>query len=197
MSIPSLDDPIELFHSWFAEAAADSSIAEPSAMTLASASRDGFPSARIVLLKAYDGRGFVFYTNLGSRKAQELAANPLAALCFFWMPLDKQIRVEGAVERVTDAEADAYFATRPRESQVGAWASRQSQAYAERIDMEERLKRHSAEFEARDVPRPDFWSGFRVVPERIEFWLKQPFRLHDRLQYTRTDQGWKIDRLFP
>jgi pyridoxamine 5'-phosphate oxidase len=197
MSIPETADPVELFQAWFAEATAHQAITEPSAMTLATATADGYPSARIVLLKAYDGRGFSFYTNLTSRKAQELEENPRAALCFFWMPLDRQIRVEGLVERVSDAEADAYFASRPRESQVGAWASLQSQGYGERLELEERLVRHTAQFAGGEVPRPEFWSGFRVVPQRIEFWLKQPFRLHDRLVYTRGGSGWTTGRLFP
>ncbi|MBI2432228.1 MAG: pyridoxamine 5'-phosphate oxidase [Candidatus Hydrogenedentes bacterium] len=197
MSIRTEPDPIVLFEEWCAEAHSCKAIAEPTAMTLATVDDSGMPAARVVLLKAYDGRGFVFYTNLSSPKVRQLDANPKAALCFYWMPLDKQIRVQGLVERVTDAEADAYFATRPRQSQIGAWASKQSQPYTERLELEKRLLKYTAKFGLGAVPRPPFWSGFRVVPETIEFWLKQPFRLHDRVLYTRHEDVWTRTRVFP
>ena len=197
MSIPHQPDPIQLFHDWFAEAEQTKSIAEPTAMTLATVDDTGMPSARIVLLKAHDGRGFVFYTNLTSEKARHLEKNPKAALCFYWMPLDKQVRVQGTVEPVTPEEADAYFATRPRQSQIGAWASKQSQPYTERLQLEKRLVKYTAKFGISPVPRPEFWSGYRLLPATIEFWLKQPFRLHDRVRYTRTADGWERTRLFP
>lgn len=197
MSIKHEPDPFILFEQWFDEARGTKSITEPTAMTLATVGADGMPSARIVLLKGVDQGGFVFYTNKTSVKGQQLAAHPLAALCFHWMPLDKQVRVEGAVESVTDEEADAYFASRPRQSQIGAWASKQSQAYGERLEFEKRLAKYTAKFGIGTVPRPPFWSGFRVIPRRIEFWLKQPFRLHDRVSYLRQDNAWVVERLFP
>lgn len=198
MSIPNTPDPIALFHDWLEEATACKAIAEPTAMTLATVDEEGMPAARIVLLKAYDGRGFVFYTNLTSQKARHLEKNPKAALCFYWMPLDKQIRVQGAVEPVTQEEADAYFATRPRQSQLGAWASKQSQPYKERSELEQRLAKYTTKFDDNPIPRPPFWCGYRVVPQRIEFWLKQPYRLHDRVLYTRSGEaGWERARLFP
>lgn len=197
MSIPSQSDPIVLFHEWFSEAEKCAAIAEPTAMTLATVDESDMPAARVVLLKAHDGRGFVFYTNLTSAKASQLARNPKAALCFYWMPLDKQIRVQGTVEPVSPEEADAYFATRPRQSQIGAWASKQSQPYGERFEFEKRLLKYTAKFGLGPVPRPEFWSGYRLVPAAIEFWLKQPFRLHDRVLYKRTGNTWERTRLFP
>jgi len=179
MSISIESDPFALFHQWMEEAASTPAINDATAMTLATVDEAGMPCARIVLLKGLDERGFVFYTNKTSVKGRHLAAHPKAALCFHWMPLDKQVRVEGTVESVTDEEADAYFATRPRQSQIGAWASKQSQPYGERLELEKRLAKYTAKFGIGAVPRPPFWSGFRVLPTRIEFWLKQPFRLHD------------------
>lgn len=172
---------------------------EPTAMTVATADRKGRPSARAVLLKAWDERGFVFYTNFDSRKARQLAANPQAALLLLWKQVREgvQVRIEGTVEPVTAAEADAYFATRPRESQLGAWASLQSQPMASRADFEARYADYEREFAGGDVPRPPHWSGFRVVPEMIEFWYGAPFRLHQRHVYVRRNGQWQKRMLYP
>jgi len=151
----------------------------------------------VVLFKGLIDGGFSFFTNLTSAKARELSHNPHAALCFYWMPLDKQIRIRGHVEPVSDSEADAYFAQRPKQSQIGAWASRQSMPYSEPLEFERRIAKYGAKYAIGKVPRPEFWSGFRVVPSHIEFWLKQPYRLHDRLRYTRSDAGWTTERLYP
>ena len=192
-------DPLAEFRALFtaAQALDRTRLPEPTAMTLATAAADGSPSARVVLLKGLDARGFVFYTNLGSRKAQELAADPRAALLFHWQPLEWQVRVEGPVERVTDADADAYFATRPRESQIGAWASKQS-APLERDDvLDTRVLEVEARYAGRDVPRPPHWGGFRVIPRRIEFWHNRPHRLHERRVFERAGDRWTMHRLFP
>jgi pyridoxamine 5'-phosphate oxidase len=192
-------DPIELFIELYAQARKLDPlvIREPNAMTLATADRDGQPSARLVLLKGVDVRGFTFYTNLESRKARDLAENPAAALCFYWFPLDVQIRIEGPVAQVPDSEADEYFATRPRGSQVGAWASDQSRVVPRQGELEERVARYEAEFEGKDVSRPPHWSGFRVTPLRIEFWHNRANRLHDRVLYTRDGEGWRAETLYP
>jgi pyridoxamine 5'-phosphate oxidase len=167
-------------------------------MTLATATPDGVPSARIVLLKGADARGFVFYTNMESRKSEELTANARAALLFHWKPLGRQVRIEGHVERVTGAEADAYYATRPRISRLGAWASDQSRTLPDRAELERRLADYEAKYPGEDIPRPPHWSGFRIVPERFEFWQNMPFRLHDRTVYTKAASGgWTIGKLFP
>jgi len=200
MAIPVLDDPFHLFELWYQEAEACAAIEDHNAMTLATADEDGIPDARVVLLKGHDERGFVFYTNLTSRKAKQLSENPNAALCFYWMPLEKQVRIRGAVTPVAEEEADAYHATRPRQSQIGAWASKQSRPIEARFALERRIARYTAKFGLSKVPRPEFWSGFRLKPAAIEFWLKQPFRLHDRALYTRDPEqpgGWKRQRLFP
>jgi len=188
-------DPIEHFKQLFARAV--ETCPEPDAMVLSTADADGRPSGRYVLLKAVDQRGFVFYTNFGSRKAKALVANPQAALCFYWPPIEKQVRIEGAVERVSDAEADAYFATRPREYQIGAWASSQSDQLASRAALEARVDDVRQRFEGLEVTRPPFWSGFRVVPRAIEFWTRDPARLHVREHYERTSDGWVRTLLFP
>ena len=190
------DEPFAPFERWFALAAASESLAET--MTLATATRDGVPSLRAVLLKGADSRGFVFYTNFASRKAEELLANPRAALCFHWKSLARQIRIEGTVSVVSDAEADAYFASRPRDSQIGAWTSDQSRPLADRGELETRFAdviRQYAETTA--VPRPANWSGFRVRPDRVEFWQERPFRLHDRVLFARDGEAWRKQRLYP
>ena len=172
-------------------------IPEPNAMSLATVDKGGRPAVRIVLLKGVDERGFVFYTNYEGRKGRELVEQPKAALCFYWAPLDIQVRIEGSVTKVADKEADAYFASRERRSQIGAWASRQSQPLESPTALEERVSLHEKKFAGRDVPRPDFWSGFRVSPDRIEFWRGKPNRLHERHLYTRDGSGWRIDTLYP
>lgn len=200
MSIAALENPFDLFDLWYKEAEACAAIEDHTAMTLATVDQTGMPDARVVLLKGHDERGFVFYTNLASIKAEQLAANPHAALCFYWMPLEKQVRIRGSVTPVTEEEADAYHATRPRQSQIGAWASKQSQPIEARFELERRIARYAAKFGLSKVPRPEFWSGFRLAPVRIEFWLKQPFRLHDRALYTLDSgqpSGWKRQRLYP
>jgi len=172
-------------------------VPDASAMSLATVEDGGQPSVRIVLLKGFDDQGFVFYTNVQGRKGRHLLAQPKAALCFYWPPIDIQIRVEGTVSKVMDAEADVYFATRPRPSQIGAWASRQSEPLETPTALEERVTKYEKEFEGRDVPRPDFWSGFRVRPERIEFWKNKSDRLHERHLYTLAGDRWKIETLYP
>ncbi len=190
-------DPIEQFQQWFDEALS-ARIREPNAMTLATATPEGRPSARMVLLKDFDSRGFVFYTNYDSRKGGELLANPWAALILFWVDLERQIRIEGRVELVSPAESDAYFASRPRESQIGAWASDQSQVLVDRATLEIRTAEVQQRYGNAEVPRPPFWGGFRVVPESIEFWQGQPSRLHDRLRYQlKSPAVWAIERLSP
>ncbi|HWL39885.1 MAG TPA: pyridoxamine 5'-phosphate oxidase [Gemmatimonadaceae bacterium] len=192
-------DPIARFREVYAmaEKIDRALVPDVSAMSLATSEAGGPPSVRIVLLKGFDDQGFVFYTNLESRKGKHLLAQPKAALCFYWPPIDIQVRIEGNATRVMDAEADVYFASRPRPSQIGAWASRQSEPLDTPASLEERVARHEKEFEGRDVPRPDFWSGFRVWPERIEFWKNRPNRLHERHLYTRAGDRWKIETLYP
>jgi len=170
---------------------------DPTAMALATADASGLPAVRMVLLKQADARGFVFYTNLESPKCADLRANPRAALCFHWPKLERQVRVDGRVEPVSEAEADAYFATRPRLSQLGAWASRQSQPIAGRFVLEQAVAATALRFPLGTVPRPPYWSGWRVVPARIEFWQQRAFRHHDRQRFTRDGEGWRAEWLFP
>ena len=192
--IPELE-PLAPFRRWLDEAWQG----EPNAhaMTLATTAPDGWPSARVVLLKGFDERGFVFYTNLESRKSTELFAKPYAALCFLWKSMNRQVRVEGPVERVADDEADAYFASRPHDSQIGAWASDQSRPLESRAELERRVEAYSRRFGESTIPRPAYWSGFRVIPGRVEFWQERPFRLHDRLLFVREGEEWRRERLFP
>jgi pyridoxamine 5'-phosphate oxidase len=170
---------------------------EPTAFTLATVGDDGQPSARVVLLKALDERGFVFYTNFESRKARELLAHPKAAMCFHWQPLEQQVRVEGVARTVSVEEADAYFASRQRGSQLGAWASLQSRTMESPTDLDTRVAEVDARFAGQPVPRPPYWSGFRIVPHRIEFWRNMPSRLHERELYLREADGWRRERLYP
>lgn len=192
----AVDDPIAMFSELF-EQARQQGVEEPDAMVLSTVDASGRPSGRYVLLKGVDQRGFVFFTNLESRKARALAANPYAALCFYWPPIHKQVRVEGHVEPVTDAEADAYFETRPREFQIGAWASTQSATLASREALERRVQDARARFEHRSVPRPPFWSGFRVVPSAIELWTRDPARLHERVLFELDHGRWAQTLMFP
>jgi pyridoxamine 5'-phosphate oxidase len=190
-------DPYAWFARWMAEAEA-SEPSDPNAMTVATVGTGGKPSTRTVLLKGVDPRGFVFYTNTHSRKGEELANNAATALLFYWKSLGRQIRIEGTIERVTPAEADAYYATRPRISRLGAWASDQSRPLADRSVLEGRLAEYEAKYPGEDIPRPPHWSGYRVLPERFEFWQNMPFRLHDRTIFDRTaDGGWRRGKLFP
>jgi pyridoxamine 5'-phosphate oxidase len=188
-------DPIAEFIRAAERAAAREIDTVPAA--LATVGADGQPSLRIVLVRHVDARGFVFYTNYNSRKGRELAANPRVALCFHWTAADEQVRVEGKAERLSGDESDAYFAGRPRGSQVGAWASEQSAEMTDREELESRFLEIEQRFQAVPVPRPPFWGGFRVVPNRVEFWQGRPDRLHDRFVYTLTADGWRIGRLFP
>lgn len=192
----TLDDPLARFSEWFEEAKAKEPN-DPTAMSLATATADGRPSVRMVLLKGFDERGFVFYTNFESRKGEQLLDNPNAALCFHWKSIRRQIRVEGPVLVVSEAEADAYYASRPRDSQIGAWASRQSRPLEGRFELEKRVAQFAAKYALGKVPRPPHWSGFRVAPQRIEFWQDGRFRLHDRWVYIRQADGWDSQRLFP
>lgn len=197
MAIEKEPDPYRLFAKWY-EDAAQLGLKEPTAVSLATADAQGRPSARMVLLKGFDERGFVFYTNLESRKGRQLRENPNAALCFHWMPADRQVRVEGPVVAVPDAEADKYFASRSMDSQIGAWASRQSQPLGGWMELERRVAKYALRYAVGGVPRPDFWSGFRIEPTRIEFWELGKHRLHHRVNYAPDDvRGWVTQSLYP
>ena len=189
--------PIQLFGEWFEEAKQrESSL--PEAVALATAGANLMPHVRMVLLKDYDAQGFVFYTNLGSNKGVQMRENSQAALCFHWKSLNKQVRVEGRVELVPDEEADAYFSSRPRDSRIGAWASKQSQELGSRFELEKRISQYGLKYAVGKVPRPDFWSGYCLRPQLMEFWEERPFRLHSRAQYTRTiEDSWDVVMLFP
>lgn len=195
-------DPFALFDAWMGEAA-EAEVNDPNAVALATVAPDGMPSARMVLLKGVDARGFVFYTNLESRKGRELAETPKAALLFHWKSLRRQVRVQGPVQPVAAEEADAYFASRPRASRIGAWASAQSRPLESRFALERKVAEYTAKFNVGEIPRPPHWSGFRVLPERIEFWRDGAFRLHDRFVFERAGgagdgaAAWSIARLYP
>lgn len=191
------DDPIDQFQQWFDEVL-NAEIDEPNAMTVSTATPDGQPSARIVLLKGVDERGFAFYTNYRSQKGRELTSNPQGALTFLWKPLERQVRIEGAVQRMPEAESDAYFESRPRGSQLGAWASPQSDVVDGRDELHERMDAVEAEYADADaIPRPPHWGGFRLVPDRIEFWQGRPNRMHDRIRYRQSNGTWVRERLAP
>lgn len=192
----SPQDPLEIFNAWLAEAEA-SEPNDANAMALASVGADGMPSLRMVLLKGVDERGFVFYTNYESRKGEQLLGQPKAALLFHWKSLRRQVRVEGPVETVSDAEADAYFDSRAKQSQIGAWASQQSRPLEGRFELEKRVAQFGAKYALSKVPRPAYWSGFRIAPARIEYWRDGAFRLHDRLVYHSAPDGWRTERLYP
>ncbi|MEX2467364.1 MAG: pyridoxamine 5'-phosphate oxidase [Gemmatimonadota bacterium] len=196
LDLDTTDDPIELFGRWF-DAALERGIELPEAVALATATPDAHPSVRMVLLKDADEHGFTFFTNYESRKAEELEANPRAALCFHWKELDRQVRVTGAVTRISDEESYRYFVTRPEGSRIGAWASKQSRPLASRAELEARVAELEQRFEGRDIPLPPFWGGYRLQPDRIEFWQGRPDRLHDRIGFDRAEDGWQAVRLYP
>ncbi|MFT6332263.1 MAG: pyridoxamine 5'-phosphate oxidase [Lentimonas sp.] len=190
-------EPFEIFSKWVQEAKSNSQIIEPTAMCLATVNSENKPSSRMVLLKTFDEKGFCFFTNLTSRKGSELENNQNVALCFYWGALGRQVRIEGEVENVSQKEADDYFASRRRESQIGAWASKQSQIMKNDTEFKDRIKEVEDKFDGQDVERPDFWSGFRCKPKLIEFWQEGDFRLHERAVYSKEIEGWKIVKIYP
>jgi pyridoxamine 5'-phosphate oxidase len=189
-------EPFRLFGAWL-EDAATSEPNDPTGVALATVDADGMPDVRMVLLKGFDEQGFVFYTNFESAKGRQILSSMKAAMCFHWKSLRRQVRIRGPVEIVSDAEADAYFTTRPRGSRIGAWASKQSRPLESRFALEKAVANYTARYPVGDIPRPPHWSGFRIVPQTIEFWHDRPFRLHDRIVFTRTDGGWEKTRLYP
>ena len=189
-------NPWDLFAEWVA-AATQNEASYPDAMTLATVGAHGMPTARTVLMKDFDKQGIVFYTNRESRKGSELAAHAKAGLCFYWKSLQRQVRIEGTVETVSDAESDAYFASRPRGSQIGAWASQQSRPLVDRLTLEQRVRDLTAQYEDRDVPRPPYWGGYRLIPFYFEFWQERDYRLHDRIAYDRQGDAWNSGRVYP
>lgn len=196
MSDTQHDDPFDLFARWFEEAK-EKEINDPNAMAVASVDAKGRPSIRMVLLKGFDASGFVFYTNFESRKGTEILGNPQVALLFHWKSLRRQVRIEGAAEKVSDAEADAYFHSRPRQSQIGAWASQQSRTLESRFALEKAVAKYAAKYPVGTIPRPPYWSGFRIRPDYFEFWEDRPFRLHDRLVFKQAGNGWATEKLYP
>lgn len=192
-----MTDPIAQFEKWLDAAKGHKDISEPTAMCLATADTNGEPSARMVLLKDVSQDGFTFYTNYESHKSSDLKENPKAALCFYWMVMGRQIRIEGKVEKASDAESDAYFNSRPRDSRIGAWVSKQSQPMKNKAELIEGVARKALEFGVGEVPRPDFWGGWRIVPSVIEFWQEGKFRIHDREVFTRNGDGWDVTKLYP
>ena len=190
------NDPIELFSNWFSEARKSETI-NPEAMALATSGLDGKPYVRMVLLKSFGEDGFIFYTNSNSKKGKQLSKTPYASLCFYWKSLLRQVRVEGVISKVSNRDADIYFASRSRESQLGAWASKQSSKLSTQSDLDKRIIKFTQKYEGVEVPRPDFWEGYSVLPEKIEFWLQQDSRLHERIEYTKSEKGWAHQRLYP
>ena len=189
-------EPFELFAAWLEDATA-SEINDPNAVALATVDMDGLPNVRMVLLKGFDQAGFVFYTNCESAKGTEILSSMKAAMCFYWKSLRRQVRIRGPVEAVSTAEADAYYASRPRGSRIGAWASKQSRPLESRFALEKAVAEYTARYAIGEIPRPAYWSGFRIVPQGIEFWHDRPFRLHDRVRFTRAGDGWEKTRLYP
>ena len=189
-------EPISLFKEWLAEAE-KSEVVNPNAMALATADARGRPSVRMVLLKDADAQGFTFYTNFESRKGIEILENPRASICFYWKSLLREVRVDGPVSKVSDKEADEYFDSRSRGSQIGAWASKQSRPLTEQFELEKRMATYTAKFNIGKVPRPEFWGGYKLIPERIEFWQERKFRLHERVVYILSNDGWKSQQLYP
>jgi pyridoxamine 5'-phosphate oxidase len=197
MKKTNFSEPFQIFSKWFDMACARREITEPTAMCLATVDEKNSPSARMVLLKKFDENGFCFFTNLNSRKGLELSQNQNVALCFYWGVLGFQVRIEGLVEKVSNKEADEYFASRRRDSRIGAWASKQSQEMKDWQEFEDRIKNFTEEFSDKEVIRPEFWSGFRVVPKAIEFWQEGEFRIHQRDVYERFEEGWKVKKIYP